>query len=240
MLDKPITISRDSLIRICRVAKLGEPHVLLRGSAVWMDDETDRAANETMRDEFAQYGLINRNGRLDGDAVDTLGCLVQPTVAYIAGITEGDTVRCTFVAAGSWETVLAIRAGDTIELRSVRDESPAHLLMRQLPDMPPARIGPLTIPLDPHDDSHRAHQDAQKLAALSKQPCSARGELFVHAQTPEGYQSNQDSPIIYADYESGRALLTLTSGKAHVTGATKATLVDRLTETYRRLKTPPW
>jgi hypothetical protein len=240
MLAEPVTISCQSLVRMCRVMELGTPHILLRGSAVWLDDDTDRAADEAMRDDFQRYGLINRSGRLDGDALDTIGCLVQPRAEYIAAITQGDKVRYIVAAAGSWETVVAVRDGDTIELRSVHDTSPPHTLIRELPEAPAARIGSLTIPLGRPELSYRARQDAAKLAALSKQRCGARGELFVGIHDSGGYRSNQDIPIVYADYESGRALLTIANGKVHVTGATKAMLVDRLTETYRQLKTQPW
>lgn len=179
MLPQKITVSVSALRRMCRAHNLGEPHVMLRGPAVFLDADTEREADQATWAEFANRGLVDRRGRLDEDVLDSLSCLVRPSVEYLGCFTVRRRWCHALVAGGSREAVVAVRDRDRIALHSVRGESLVHTLMRQLPDL----------------------------------------------------------PIRYADYRSGRVLITITGGYASLAPATKTLLAERLAEAHQRLVT---
>ena len=245
MLRKPVVVSVAALERMCRVQSLGELPVFLRGPVRSVDvdanaDQTERVADHAMWAQFKNLGLVDGRGRLDEDALDTLSCLVSAPVRYLACIVEPQRRWYSVTVAGSsFESVVARRDGDNVYLRSMRGQSPAYTLINQLPDQPPARYGSVNLRLD-GSDRHRAPHDVETLTALMSQPRQSAGEVYVSVRDHGVYRSNDDRPVLYADYRSGRMLVTISGGYVSFAPATTDMLVQRLNEEHRLLTEPSW
>lgn len=244
MLRKPIAVSPTALERMCRVQDLGDLSPFLRGPVRSVDVDTDagqaeREADHAMWAEFTRLGLVDGSGRLDGDALDTLSCLTSAPVRYLAYVTDGDQWYSIVVAGGGYESVVAWRDSGDVHLRGVRGRSPAYTLIHQLPEQPPARLGSVNLRAD-GSDRRRAPHDLETLRTLMNEPELGRGELYVSVRDHGVYRSNDDRPVLYADYRSGRMLVTISGGYVSFAPATTDMLVQRLNEEHRLLTEPSW
>lgn len=221
---------------MCTVQRLPEPNAAIRDLDAWRDPDTDREANHAMWQEFAHYGLVDGQGRLNAGALDTLSILARPKTEHIACFSRRGVWRTVLVASGTSEMVIALRKKDRVALRSVRGESATGTLVRELPDAPPARIRSLNVRIDGADQSEHGQRDTLKLLDLARERLLAQGELSVGVRDHRGtYRHTHDNPIRYADYPSGRVLITLAEGYLSVAPATKTLLAERLTEAQRGL-----
>lgn len=218
----------------------GRLHQVLEPSAVWRDPDGDRVADAGMWAQFDRAGLVDRRGRLDADAMDTLAVLGRPGVEYFAIFVERGQHRAALVAGGAGETVVAFRKGENVELSSIREESPPSALMRQLPDMPPAPVASLNVRMNdmaagrPASSSNAA-RDARVLARLGAQRLVGQGELYAGIRDHHGRYRVTDNPIRYHDLRSGRVLVVCSPGYLSVAPATKRLLLTHLIKAHETL-----
>jgi hypothetical protein len=240
MLHKPVRLSITALTRMMATQRLGPPHLAIKAAPMYMNLEADREADAEMWADFKALDLVDRRSRLDGDALDSLSLLARPANEYFAHFIENGRRFSALVASGSTdgEAVLAFRDGDTVELRSLRQESLPETLLRQLPDAPAARVESLNVRLEDlrhGGGSGHGAQDIYKFKRLTDEPITGQGELYVGVRDYYGeYSSNQDNPLRYEDRASGRVIVTLSrGGYLSVAPATKRLLLDRLNEARR-------
>jgi hypothetical protein len=246
VLQRPIKVTVDALARLMRVRRLGEPHITLRPEPTWLPPHVDLTADDAMWREFADVNLIDRSGRLDGDALDTITLLSRPTTEYFAMFVHKGVARSVLVATGvgSDEIVTARRTGDVVTLSSSRQEQLPETLVRQLPQMPPARIDSINVRQDAlaatnvrlsNTGVSDSRSDAAALLAIGNRRLVGQGELFVGSRENGNPYRMSVNPLRYHDIRSGRLLVTLSPGYVSITPATDQLIIDRLRRAHADL-----
>ncbi|HWE88071.1 MAG TPA: ESX secretion-associated protein EspG [Pseudonocardiaceae bacterium] len=253
MLGNDVTLPASALTLMLRVQQLTEePHPTLAGAPMWTSTDEDHNANRQMWSIFERLGLVDRRGQLDGGAFRTLAILARPSVEYYAWLYHHGRQRelhaAVLVAALGDEIAVAYRDEDTdmVELSSLRHESLPETLVRQLPQVPPARIDALNLRRsdlaasdDTSDlfwqpgDSHTA--DPGKLRSLAEQSLIGTGELYVCVHDHAGRPSRTTEPIVYRDTRAGRAIIVCSAEHISIAPATPALLADRLRAAQHQL-----
>lgn len=248
VLGRAASVTIEALSRMMSTRGVGRLHPVLEPMAAWRDPDGDNLANTAMWSEFESAGWLDQRGGLDGDVLDTLAVLGRPSVEYFAIFTEKNKRYSALVADGPGETVIAFRDGDVVELTTVHDESLPATLMRQLSDLPPARIDALNVRVDQltaaagpdADDTwmnsgSRSVEEARKLAVIARQPLIGQGELYAGIRDQVGRYRVTDNPVRYHDLRSGRVLVSCSPGYLSVAPATKKLLLAHLVDAHAML-----
>lgn len=242
MLSRPVTVTVGALSGVLRAHDLGEPPVLIQPSPLWLDESDEAAADTATVAEFAEVGLVDRHGRLDDDALDTLHVLARPGVEYTAVFTSAGRQHSVVVAERGSEAVIAYREGDAVTLTSFQHASLAEELLRQVPDARPAPIGTLNVriadlaslPDDPFGTPDSTAQQARTLGILARARLVGQGELSVGIRDHYG-RRQISAPIRYQDYRIGRVVILTSAGYLSVAPANKKLLRTRLQDAHRAL-----
>jgi hypothetical protein len=239
MLRRPITITVGAWATMLRIQQVGDMPMAIQPDPVWCDPDSDQHATEAAWREFGEVGLVERPGRLDGDALDSLHVLARPQVEYL-GVFLADSHRdAVAVATLGSETLVANRTGDAVTLASIRDASLPETLLRHIPDAPPAPVAAVNVRVESDDGNDpyappSSSRDARTLTFLTRQRLARQGELYVAARDHYGRRSC--SPAIrFQDYDVGRVVVVIDHAFLSIAPATKVQLRDRLRALYRDL-----
>lgn len=243
MVASPVTITIGALSTILRTLKIGEPPLVIRPYPVWTDPEGDREAEAAAWTEFREIGWVDRRGRLDGEALDSLHMLVRPSIEYTAVFMAEGRQHNVVVAGHGDDMVMAYRDGQAVTLSTARRQSLPETLLRQIPDARPAPIDALNVRLSDLAASRSdtdlgagngsyAARDARTVGLLIKRRLVGQGELYVGIRDHYG-RRRTSAPIRYQDYKPGRVVVVVAGGFLSVAPATKKLLLDRLERAHQ-------
>jgi len=238
-LAQPVTLALTTVSAVVRWRQ-AEPHPVLAPTPTWYDDEAVRALDEHARDELARHFLHVR-GRATPEFDDAVDVLVRPDrelYGWVDAVIDGRPRRYGVVAVGGYRVgLLVVRDLDTdvVVLQSVRPSGLTASFVGQLPDAPPGRGRPISLPYDDFlaattdtDEfvGFRTRQDP-RVAALREilaQPRTGAGNLYAAARTNGGPRHRAEHPTNYIDTSAGRWLTTLDTVEDRLTAtATPAT-----------------
>nr|MDQ3577338.1 ESX secretion-associated protein EspG [Actinomycetota bacterium] len=146
MLRREVRLSRDTLVRIIHRENLGEPHAVLVGGEVWLDEGEQRAADKRAMAELARAGLTDRDGRLLPELLDTLVTLTRPSVEFYGWIAWGDSTFVLLTASIGRRAVLLVRERDDVLLAPANPDTLPESLVARLPEFPSGRGHSITLP----------------------------------------------------------------------------------------------
>jgi hypothetical protein len=235
VLSRPVKITVRALADMLRIQGIGALPVAIQPEPVVFDPDSDRDAAEGAWQDFRDVGLVNRRGRLDGEALDTLHVLARPGIEYTAIVVGSGYHDEIIVAAHGSETVIARRVDHAVTLASVRNASLPETLLREIPDAHPARIGAINVRID--GSAEPTARDARTLAYLTGHHPTGHGELSVAVRDPYG-RRRRSTPIRYQDFPIGRVVVVIGGGYLSVAPATKVLLRDRLHSAHQKLLAP--
>jgi hypothetical protein len=238
MVASPVTITVGALSTVMGSQHIGEPPLVIRPYPVWTDPGGDRVAEAAAWTELREIGWVDRRGRLDGDALDSLHVLARPSIEYTAVFMADGRENHVVVAGRGDDMVMAYREGKAVTLSIGRRQSLPETLLRQIPDARPAPIDSVNIRLSelaglrserdlPGDGGSQGAGDARLVGLLIKRRLVGQGELYVGIRDHYG-RRRISAPIRYQDYKPGRVVVVLASGFLSVAPATKTLLLDRL------------
>lgn len=208
---------------------LGELPLLIRPEPVWDDVDEQRAVDAAALAELGRLRWADRLGHVDGDVVDWLRVLGHAPVEYGAVFeVDGAQYRVVVAAAGN-DAVLAHCDGPMVDVVFLRDEFLPEILLRQLPDVPPAATPSVNMRRSDINSAEVFTRDGQALAKLVHQDLYGMGELYVGIRDRYGRRMISP-PIRYQDYAIGRVLVVVSNGYLSVAPASKRLLLDRLHE----------
>lgn len=251
VLSRPITVTVRALARMLRAQGLGAVHPVIADVPVFADAEAQRAADAATWQEFREVELVDRRGRLDAEALDSLAVLARPGVEYFAVFTDRHVQRAVVVAALGEEAVVVVRAGDAVTVSSRGNGSLPETLVSLLPRARPARVEATTIrlaELDVVDDAApvvlqdplpAADREVALLGILRSQAATGMGELYVAVRDRWGHRVVVADPILYRDSRAGRIVLRYAGAYLSIAAATPELLARRLEEARRDLTTSP-
>lgn len=238
MVASPVTITVTALSTVMASQHIGEPPLVIRPNPVWTDPDGDRVAEAAAWTELREIGWVDRRGRLDGEALDSLHVLAHPGIEYTAVFMADGRPHHVVVAGRGDDMVMAYREGQAVTISIGRRQSLPETLLRQIPDARPAPIDSLNIRLselagmrsEPDlaggGRSSRAG-DARLAGLLIKRRIVGQGELYVGIRDHYG-RRRVSAPIRYQDYKPGRVVVVLAGGFLSVAPASKKLLLDRL------------
>jgi hypothetical protein len=253
VLSRPLTLDAEALVRLVRLANLGELHVTLRPLGVWRPQADEERVESEVRAQFLRAGLLDSRGRLDAELTASLTVLCRPGAEFYGWINEGDKTRGVLAAAVGREAILAIRDGDEIMMNQIRPESLPQVLVAQTADVLPARGEAHNIlrsealasvggrsRTEAGVGSRLAPPEVRAVQQIAERPVTGGGELYVAVRDRMSRRRAVAYPLRYADTTSGRWLnhMTDAGGGEHrvlVAPASRADLVRRLQEMYRAL-----
>ena len=238
MVASPVTITVTALSTVMASQNIGEPPLVIRPNPVWNDPDGDRVAEAAAWTELREIDWVDRRGRLDGQALDSLHVLAHPTIEYTAVFTADGRPYHVIVAGRGDDMVMAYREGQAVTLTLAQRQSLPETLLRQIPDARPAPIDSLNLRLSelpgirseldlPGARSSLGAGDARLLGLLIKRRLVGQGELYVSVRDHYG-RRRVSPPIRYQDYKPGRVVVVLAGGFLSVAPATKKLLLDRL------------
>jgi EspG family len=253
MLEKPLTLHVEALVRLTRMENLGDLHVTLKPQAVWRRKSDQDLLEVEARKEFMRLGLLDNRGRVDVEIAASLAVLCRAGAEFYGWINEGDKTRGVLAGAIGREAVLAIRDGDEVKITQIKPETLPMALVSQTPDVPPSRGEAVNVlrsdMLATSGGRQRtaagvgmrpAPPEVRILQRIIAQPTTGGGELYVAIRDRVGRRKSVPDPLRYADTETGRWLnhTTNTSDgeqRILVAPATRADLAARLQEMHRNL-----
>jgi EspG family len=253
VLEKPLTLHVEALVRLVRLENLGDLHTTLRPLAVWRPRDDQARLEVEARKEFMRLGLLDNRGRVDVELAASLAVLCRAGAEFYGWINEGDKTRGVLAAAVGREAILAIRDGDEIMMNQIRPESLPQVLVAQTADVLPARgeahnvlrsealasVGGRSR-TEAGVGSRLAPPEVRAVQQIAERPVTGGGELYVAVRDRMSRRRAVAYPLRYADTTSGRWLnhMTDAGGGEHrvlVAPASRADLVRRLQEMYRTL-----
>lgn len=253
MLEKPLTLHVEALVRLVRLENLGDLHITLKPLAVWRRKADQDRLEVEARKEFMRLGLLDNRGRVDVDVAATLAVLTRAGAEFYGWIKEGDRTKGVLAGAIGREAVLAVRDGATVTVTQIRPESLPMALVSQTPEVAPSRGEAVNVL---RSDMLATTGGRQRTAAgvgmrpappqvrivqqIVAQPTTGGGELYVAVRDRMGRRKPVTDPLRYADTENGRWLnyTTAVGGgdlRILVAPASRADLAGRLQEMHRNL-----
>lgn len=253
MLEKPLKLHVEALVRLVRLENLGDLHTTLRPLAVWRPRDDQARLEVEARQEFMRLGLLDNRGRVDVELASSLAVLCRAGAEFYGWINEGDKTKGVLAGAIGREAILAVREGSTVTITQIRPESLPMALVNQLPDVPPARGDAVNVL---RSDMLASVGGRQRTAAgvgmrpappevrivqqIIAQPTTGGGELYVAIRDRMARRKPVQDPLRYADTETGRWLnhtTTTSDGEQRilVAPATRTDLAARLQDMHRVL-----
>jgi len=139
VLEKPLKLHVEALVRLVRMENLGELHNTLKPPAVWRRKEDQDRIEVEARKEFMRLGLLDNRGRVDVEVAAALAVLTRAGAEFYGWINEGDTTKGVLAGAIGREALLAVRDGQMVSITQIRPETLPQVLVNRTPDVPPAR-----------------------------------------------------------------------------------------------------
>lgn len=253
MLEKPLKLHVEALVRLVRMENLGELHVTLKPQAVWRRKSDQDLLEVESRKEFMRLGLLDNRGRIDVEVAASLAVLTRAGAEFYGWINEGDNTKGVLAGAIGREAVLAIRDGATVTVSQIRPETLPMALVSQTPDVRPSRGEAVNVlrseMLATVGGRQRtaagvgmrpAPPEVRILQQIIAQPTTGGGELYVAVRDRMGRRKPVQDPLRYADTENGRWLnqtTTTRDGEQRilVAPATRSDLAARLQDMHRQL-----
>jgi ESX secretion-associated protein EspG len=253
VLEKPLKLHVEALVRLVRMENLGELHTTLKPAAVWRRKEDQDRIEVEARKEFMQLGLLDSRGRVDVEVAAALAVLTRAGAEFYGWVNEGDKTKGVLAGATGREALLAVRDGQMVSITQIRPETLPQALVNRTPDVRPARGEAVNVL---RSDMLASSGGRQRTAAgvglrpappevrivqqIMAQPVVGGGELYVAVRDRMGRRKATEEPLRYADTEQGRWLNYSTSAgdgeqRILVAPASRADLVGRLQEMHRGL-----
>jgi hypothetical protein len=253
VLEKPLKLHVEALVRLVRLENLGDLHVTLKPLAVWRPRDDQARLEVEARQEFMRLGLLDNRGRVDVEVAASLAVLCRAGAEFYGWINEGDRTKGVLAGAIGREALLAVRTGAMVTVTQIRPESLPMALVNQLPDVPPSRGEAVNVL---RSDMLASTGGRQRTAAgvgmrmappevrivqqIMAQPITGGGELYVAIRDRMAGRKPAPDPLRYADTENGRWLnhtTTTSDGEQRilVAPATRADLAARLQEMHKNL-----
>ncbi|GAA4537302.1 ESX secretion-associated protein EspG [Amycolatopsis samaneae] len=208
----PERFAADQLAAMVTEATGGELHPVLAPQPVWLDDNERAGANRLLADVAAQYSGEPSDGN-EPSFPDVAELLSRPKEARFGWFSDlvGDTRLRVLVAGSPWFSLVAVRDGDEIFVRTLDAERLAVVLASILPaDVGRVAGTPISVLASEyrradHNTASRAEvRRAQRFASLEP---SLIAELYVETRGPAGRHAIS-APLRVYDTEQGRWLLT--------------------------------
>ncbi|MEU9690968.1 ESX secretion-associated protein EspG [Amycolatopsis japonica] len=220
VLARPVEITLDTLLTAFRHARCGDPHLIFAGGLRYIPpssrDGEDRAAFE----ELGGLGFTEGK-RLTSDFEDVLHILDRPNTEYYATVRTEAEQYSVLVAVRGRAAVTAICEGNRVWLKGVRTSDRAAALVMNLPEYPPARFSPFSLPQDDfngddgndlYDEPASRSREARQLDEVFEQPYFGVG-FFAAAMRPDGGRRTEATDdLTYLDLDAGRVAM-------HVSGS---------------------
>lgn len=253
MLEKPLKLHVEALVRLVRMENLGELHTTLKPAAVWRRKEDQDRIEVEARKEFMRLGLLDNRGRLDVEVAAALAVLTRAGAEFYGWINDGATTRGVLAGATGREALLAVRDGQMVGITQIRPETLPQALVNRTPDVRPARGEAVNVLRSEMLTSAGGRQrtaagvglrpappEVRIVQQVMAQPTTGGGELYVAVRDRMGRRKTTQDPLRYADTEQGRWLnYTTPAGDGEqrilVAPASRADLVGRLQEMHRTL-----
>ncbi|MEU0530411.1 ESX secretion-associated protein EspG [Amycolatopsis tolypomycina] len=208
---------------------------VLAPEPVWRSPDAESARAAAAREELAAEGFLDQDEPGE-DLEDSLWLLCRAPEAVSAYVqTEGLTYRL-HTAAGRRSGAFAcyLPGEGRILVRPARLEALARMVVRELPEHPPARSVSYSVPVADLDGEEPRGQ-AARVAAIFAQPRYAGGQVFAGVRDDRGQRRSE--PVTFVDTDQGRWLSHRCSdGRFVVTvGGSDGALLAKLDELRRRL-----
>ncbi|MGH3432950.1 MAG: ESX secretion-associated protein EspG [Thermocrispum sp.] len=245
MIDRPVSISRETYTFLCEWENLGEPHVTIGGGERWYPAERGSLAPRVL-DELREHGLASGN-RVSDDFLDAMVISQRAAAEYYTFATvEGERATARTAAIGR-DALLIVQVGDgPIELEPIPHDQTRVRLVAALPATPAARVHSASCA--PEDleavvqggrlPPSGSASDAKRIARWLEHEHTGRGPL--HVAIRDGVNSRRTSAKPHpqwVDTEQGRLLLSRDErGWLNLTGADLTTLAGHLDVLEQRLR----
>ncbi|MGQ0838639.1 ESX secretion-associated protein EspG [Actinokineospora sp.] len=216
MLRREFRLSRDALVRVIRRENLGEPHPVLSGAQVWLDEADEHAADRRARAELSRIGALDRDGRLASDFHDALAVVARPKVEFYGWVARADSNFALLAASTGRAGVLLVHEDRDVLIAPAHADALPEALIARLPEFPPARGHSITAPESefrlrpptPKDGFGTFRQPksaipAKELRRLVEQPRYGGGQVYA-AGREAGSRRCRALALTYLDTESGR------------------------------------
>lgn len=209
-----LALSERALERVVAHFEIGDPHTVLRPTPVWLDDEEQAAENRALQPEIAALPIYEGPGRLDRDVVDSLRCLCRPEVAYAAMTHINGELRNLLVCSLGREALLADRRNGRISLHQISPSGLETALVRALPEYPPARFAPFSVPFAGEEESSAGvmvrvgNRPDERIRRLWDELVAHRqyggGQVMLELRDAMGRFARSTEPVVFVDAEIGR------------------------------------
>ncbi|MGH3620590.1 MAG: ESX secretion-associated protein EspG [Sciscionella sp.] len=216
-----IEIRAGALCALLRELGLGEPHITLQDTPVWVDPSSSTELSRQARQECIDAGLIGESG-VDAETTDWLATLTSPSVEYYAWVTDAGQAMAILVAAIGRAAALAVRYGDTVHLVRITARNLGQALIAALPRTPPGR-GSVNVRLTDLADAAEARSggnsanpapsdpELDRYAEFARMPATGLGEFHVAVRDRTGRRHALSNPLRYRDTGAGRWLVQVDS-----------------------------
>jgi hypothetical protein len=219
-------------------------HPVIETTPVFRDAQDNASADAAMWREFTELRLVERDGRLDQDLLDTMVILSRPAIEYFGWFTMRGRQYGALVAALGEDAVVAIRGSRAVRISPVLDEPLPETLVQQLPQTRAAHIEAVNIrraelrsAVGPGARTVRSTvgRDVSVVRHLIASPAAGLGELHVAVRDTLDRRKATAEPIRYRDSRSGRVLVRLADDYVSIAPANPQLLADRLRAAYQEL-----
>lgn len=215
VLARPVEITLDTLLTAFRHAGCGDPHLIFAGGLRYIPPSSRNGEDRAAFEELGGLGFTEGK-RLTSDFEDVLHILDRPNTEYYATVRTETEQYSALVAVRGRAAVTAICEGSRVWLKSVRTADRAAALVLNLPEYPPARFAPFSLPQDDfklgggsdlYDEPESRSREARRLDEVFEQPYFGVG-FFAAAKRPDGGKRVEATDgLTYLDIEAGRVAM---------------------------------
>ncbi|MFJ4103195.1 ESX secretion-associated protein EspG [Amycolatopsis japonica] len=219
VLARPVEITLDTLLTAFRHARCGDPHLIFAGGLRYIPPSSRNGEDRAAFEELGGLGFTEGK-RLTSDFEDVLHILDRPNTEYYATVRTEAEQYSVLVAVRGRAAVTAICEGNRVWLKGVRTSDRAAALVMNLPEYPPARFSPFSLPQDDfngdsgdlYDEPASRSREARQLDEVFEQPYFGVG-FFAAAMRPDGGRRTEATDdLTYLDLDAGRVAM-------HVSGS---------------------
>jgi hypothetical protein len=208
---------------------------VLAAEPVWRSGDAASARADAAREELASAGLLDRDEPGE-DLEDSLRLLCRAPAEVSAYVQTEELSYRLHAAAGRRSGAFAcyLPGEGRILLRSARLDALAMLVVRELPEHPPARSVSYSVPVADLTTGE-PHGQAARVAAVFARPRCAGGQVFAGVRDHRGHRRSE--PVTFVDTDQGRWLSHLSAdGRFVITvGGSDGFLLAKLDELRHEL-----
>lgn len=212
-----LTLSEDALDSLAHGHGIGQPHILLRPEPLWRNDAERAELNRALAAELGHLPIYEGHGKLDRDFEDSLRCLCRPEIAYVAMTNVQDRFRHLLACSLGREAILAVHEHERVMLRQISPNALAQELIAALPNHPPAKFQPFSVPYAEDEQTQQTEQgfmrsanartvsrERQQWDQLVAHPAYGGGQITVELRDELGRSSETEDPFMFVDADLGR------------------------------------